>query len=299
MFNQSKNDKYRKRQLISINMYQSRFGLYKNIPVFPAMKVTPVTNFKIGQINNTCNVFVINKHPLDIVSEFVVKGSNYMLHKGIFPVLINTVGQEFSGTNYEANEGIRDDSFNLRTNFNNTTTRHNPYPIKDNECVYSKCVTVIRNPTLYGLSLDDIYHFSLITAIPVNKPKMIDDTRMMSTEYIKTMNTIDCIFQVAMANFHNMIILSPFGANEDENPQEDIIKLYNWFIFKYGHKFKYIIIAVPPQFDKKVFELFDKNIIKHQDLVKSIEDKYSKKEVDEMIEEKTEVQNLQKLLHKR
>ena len=40
--------------------------------------------------------------------------------------------------------------------------------------------------------------------------------------------------------------MTNFGDNdEDENPTEDIIKIYNYCIYKYGHMFSHIIIAIP------------------------------------------------------
>lgn len=274
-----------KTHLMTQNIYHSKYGEYKASPIFKPVKMLPSNNWNNGPIDNVCNVFVINQHPLDIIEPFIVKGTNPMLHKGFSPVLVNTVGQEFYGTNFETSEGIRDDIFNLRTNFNHTVHLHNPYPIKDNECVYSKCLTVIRGKNLIGLPLNEIYRTALITAIPISKPKLIDEKRMRSADYIKTYSTIDCIFQTAISGCHNMIVLPPFGLYEDEIPQEDIVKLYNSAIFKYGHRFKYIIIGISAQDGAKVFELYNKNIVRPQELVQEIDSKYNQIELEDIIDE--------------
>jgi len=176
-----------------------------------------------------------------------------------------TVGDDFVGSNYPQSEGIRDDTYNIRTNYNTITKNNNPFPLKQNECVYNRFVTVIRDTNLQPITdLQNLYRFGLITVAPINKPKLLDENRMISTEFIKTMCIIETIFQTAIAGSHNVLVLTPFGNTEDDVPQEDIVKIYNSCIFKYGHRFNKIIIAIPIWYGTYIFDLFNEQIIRPQ-----------------------------------
>ena len=72
--------------------------------------------------------------------------------------------------------------------------------------------------------------------------KLLDENRMCSVDYIKMLETIETLFQTAIAGNHNVLVLTAFGNTIDDVPQEDIAKIYNHCIFKYGHRFKKIII---------------------------------------------------------
>ena len=78
------------------------------------------------------------------------------------------------------------------------------------------------------------------------------------------LETIETLFQTAISANHNVLVLTAFGNTIDDVPQEDIVKIYNHCIFKYGHRFKKIIIAIPIWYGSYLFDLFDNEIIRPQ-----------------------------------
>ena len=109
-----------------------------------------------------------------------------------------------------------------------------------------------------------LYRFSLITSAVINKPKLLDENRMISSDFLRMMTIIDTIFQTAVAGNNNVLILTAFGNTEDDVPQEDIVKIYNACIYKYGHRFLKIIIAIPIWYGSYIFDLFNNNIVRPQ-----------------------------------
>jgi hypothetical protein len=273
-------EKKEKQYLINKNIQHSKFLLYKPCITLRPVKNILANNFNLGNINSICSVFVYNQHAINVLYNYCLKGLNANLLNGINPCALQIVGKDFYGQSFESLEGILDEEYILRTNFVNTVSLHNPYPLKGNECVYNKWVTVIRNPMLGGINLGLVYRFGLIVASTISKPKLIDDdgTKMSASNFLEIYATIECVFQTAIAGNHNMLVLTPFGYGDDDVPQEDIIKIYNLCIFKYGHRFKFIMIAVPKE-EKEIFELYQKEIIKPQDFLKEIDDKYEKEEL--------------------
>ena len=255
-----------KQTLINQNIAQSKFGMYSQCQSGPCVKNRFNQNFNIGDINNICEVEVVNLHPVDAIANYCSFGFNQPLKEGyINPVTVCSVGEDFVASNFPQSEGIRDDTFNIRTNFNIITRTVNHFPIKESECVYTRFITVIRDQKLNAITDQQyLYRFALITATPIHKPKLLDENRMISEDFLRLMSTIETIFQTAISGNHNVLVLTAFGNTIDDIPQEDIVKIYNSCIFKYGHKFMKIIIAIPIWYGTYIFNVFNDNIVRPQ-----------------------------------
>lgn len=267
-----------KQVFITQNITACKLGFYMNCPSSKALKTTFVPNFSIPEAQTLANVYIVNSHPIDIVSEFCNRGVNAEPKDGLKPIVMCTVNREsFFGTNYNQSEGIIDDLFNLRCNYNMITQNGNPFPIKDKECVYNKFLTVIRDAKFNPIPLQNTYTFSVITISSIHKPPLIDENRMGSTEFLNLMSTVETMFQTAIYYGHNVLILSPIGYTEDDVPQEDVIKIYNSLIFKYQHMFLYIVVAVPESLGSDVYALYESNIVIPQDIASNDSDDISVK----------------------
>lgn len=253
-----------KQTLINQNLAQTKFGMYSNCVTGNCIKNQFNQNFNIDEVNNICEVEVVNMHAVDAILPFCIRSLNPQI--GQFnPVTMCVVGDDFIGSNYPQSEGIRDDTFNIRTNFNVITRYSNPFPLKESSCVYNRFITVIREMNLNPITdLNLLYRFGLISIAPLHKPKLLDENRMCSTDYIKILETIETLFQTAISGNHNVLVLTAFGNTTDDVPQEDIVKIYNHCIFKYGHRFKKIIVAIPIWYGNYLFDLFDNEIIRPQ-----------------------------------
>uniref|UniRef100_A0A6C0E9D6 Macro domain-containing protein n=1 Tax=viral metagenome TaxID=1070528 RepID=A0A6C0E9D6_9ZZZZ len=289
-----KNDKRRKSSLINQNIHASKYGQYKECKTARPIKCFGMRDFNAGPINSVCEVQVFNAHSIDVASNYCAHGFNAGYINFLNPCCVCVVGREFCASNYPASEGIRDDIFNLRTNLNATTDFVNPYPIKDNESVYNPFLTVIRNINMDPLNYQSIFKFGLIVSSPINKPVLLSDDKMSSTDFLHTLENIKTIFQTAINAKHNVLILPPYGHVEDDVPQEDIIKIYNSCIFEYGHKFKIIAIAIPPWDGKNLYELYNNGIVRPQMLVKKIDDKYDKEKYIQMVKKNNNPKEVKK-----
>jgi hypothetical protein len=272
-----------KETLINQNISQSKFGIYQNCQTGNCIKNNFNSNFLIGETNNICIVDVINSHAVDVLKDYCQFGLNAGFKDGwINPVALCSISDDFVGSNYSQSEGIRDDTFNIRTNYNCITRNNNPFPLKQNECAYNRYITVIRDNNLKPiLDLSNLYRFSIISSAPINKPELLNENKMKSSYFIKMLCTIETIFQTAISGLHNVLVLTPFGNTEDNVPQEDIVKIYNSCIFKYGHRFHKIIIAVPIWHGSYIFDLFNNEIVRPQDFSVSDESQKSESESEE------------------
>jgi|SRR3989344_71 len=260
-----------KQQIINQNISESKLGMYSQINKYEPIKLYFNDKQNVPPINNICSVEVINKHNLEVLEDISKQGE---VNPNV--VIINVVGKDFTATNFELCPDIRDELINLRTTFN--TTIHGTeiddtnFPLQNNECVYTKLVSLIRPKTLERLySYNELISFAMITSSPIIP---IQET-MTRIEFLQTCSTIECIFQTAISASHKIIILPPFGYY-DKNLPNYIIKIYNYCIFKYGHLFDKIIIAIPEDLPNDLFMFYQKNIINPYNLVKSIDQTQNK-----------------------
>jgi hypothetical protein len=160
-----------KRQIISHNISQAKGGHFKQIPKFNSIRVPYSQNYDPGSPSKICEVLVIYDHAIDVAKQFAEVGCrNFTNDNNKNPVIINTVGEDFTGLNFESNEEIRDEIVNLRTTISVTTGNNPPYPLKNGDCVYTKLVSVIRPkiPTSL-LNWENLYRIGIITGIINNK----------------------------------------------------------------------------------------------------------------------------------
>jgi hypothetical protein len=263
-----------KQVLVTQNMTACKVGMYQQCSMTKALKTSFVNNFNPGEVQNICDVLVVNQHVLDVIVEFCDKGLSPQYRDGwMNPVAMCAVNRnDFTATNFNQSEGITDDIYNLRTNYNLIGYQGNPFPIKDKECVYNRFITVIRDKNFTAIPLPLTYRFAVITTSPEHKPALIDESRMASTNFLNMLSTLETVFQTAIYYGHNILLLTPIGQTDDEVPQEDIIKIYNSLIFKYQHKFKYIIVCVPEWNGTELFDMYDTYIVQPQKLCEENEE---------------------------
>lgn len=275
--------------LANQTMSQVLAGSYYDFPRLQHVPFSFVKSYEPPSPMGICEVNVVSDHILDVVEQCADKGKDYEKTRNnkMNPITVNVVGREFNGTNLETNEEIRDELFNIRTTYCNNFSNAKFFPLKKDECTYLKIVTVIRPsfpmPNSF-LPHHETFRTALVTIAPikVNPSSYLSgstylDGKMRPNDFVDTLTTIECIFQLAINKQHPVLILPPFGHNDiDNNPVDDIIKIYNYCIYKYGHIFKKIIIAIPKFYPKEILNKYQENIINPMSMVSEIDKKYEK-----------------------
>lgn len=287
VFNPLKINPQTKKNLMTQTITQTKIGMYKQFPKPRSLPFSHTSNFNPDIPNNICETEVIYEHVIDIAEKYADphqhNGINFFTNNNKNPVVLNIVGKEFAGTNLETNEHVRDEIINIRTTFNNSIGSNGLYPMKDDECIYAKNIVVIRPKNPFSpqpfLPYSQIYRLAMITTCPIVTTKLLSGNRMNSHDFVATCTIIECVFQTAIATNHTVLILSPFGHEDDNNPVDDIITIYNYCILKYGHMFEKIIVGVPPHYPEGIYKTYAEGIINLNELVSEIDKKYEKEEL--------------------
>ena len=123
-----------KHTLVSLNMSQSRREPFCKFSNYEHTNFTYVRNCRPGEIDKILEVQVVHEHALDVAKAYADIGCDkFTPENNMNPVVLNLIGKEFTGTNYESCEGMRDETINLRTNLCNYITKTNMFPLKENQ----------------------------------------------------------------------------------------------------------------------------------------------------------------------
>ena len=291
IFDPSKIDKHNRKLIINTTISKTKIGPYSTgkLIYFKPQFFSLIKDFTSPKVTNICKVSVVHQHSLEAVQYYCEKGLDLRQNTtGFTPVILNVVGNDFSG-NLESSDDIRDDLIVFRTTFNNisATSSKSIFPLEKDQCVYAKIVYTIRTSGIgfYFLPYKDLCRYSMISIAPHKIENLLNNEEMFVEDYLKTMDHIELVFQAAIAGQNNVLILTPFGDNNDDNnPVEDVIKIYNYCIYKYGHYFKEIVIAIPAYYDTDIYDIYNKKIIRPQDLVTRVDDDYDKLKMKKQLE---------------
>lgn len=266
------------KKIIHDNDYNTRFGKYAQIPHPTGERNSYCNNVKTGAINHICNVAVINRHQYEILESLVEKKGVQFLNQYKI-ALVQTIGDKFINNASDSLEGLRDMQFIVRTNFAGIHNASQRKELRKLECMYYSMITNIRNPDMSDCNYYQVFPFSLFLTIPLSGPDLIHHDKMLSKhDFITSLQKLEIIFQTAMVRFNRTLVFSPYGIDEiDGLPVDDVIKMFNRCIMKYGHKFDNIILAIPPQYGEKTFKKFNNKIIKPQVLTSEVDDKFESK----------------------
>lgn len=133
------------------------------------------------------------------------------------------------------------------------------YPLFGVEAIYVNDVTVVRESAAKQHAwLADPYQVDLIVVPAVTHPRVTyDDTDYADPrEREKMERRAEMIFQLALINGRDALVLGAWGCGAFANPAPAVIKIFNTQIAKWGKKFKNISFAVLG----KNYELFKNGI---------------------------------------
>lgn len=121
----------------------------------------------------------------------------------------------------------------------------NMYPLKAFEAVYSPDVVFVRDLEYKIIAPK---YISCLAIPAIRHPKFPDVTnthQLYSDADRETMTAkIEAVFKIAAEHKHDALVLGAFGCGVFRNPPEEVAKIFNQAIKKYGGHFKKIVFAI-------------------------------------------------------
>jgi len=285
-------NKQSKTALVRENFRDARIGFYKRITKYDSKPIPYSDDCDPGKANHICEVKVVHDHALDVAEQFSEVGATgFTKGNKMNPLILNVVGKDFDGNDFASTEDLRDELINMRTSFCSNPIKPNIFPIKNQYCVYTPYVIVMRNRDLTPKTWENCYRINLISTSPLIPENGELIRKFSSKEFSETLAIIENVFQAAILESHHCLILTPFGHEADNNPVDDIIKIYNFCIMRYGHKFKSIVVAIPSHYNKEIYLKYLNEIVKPNEIVQVIDDKYDGIQMHKKLKEKMKEDN--------
>ena len=180
----------------------------------------------------------MKEHAIDLLCR--IKEEN------VFPVIVHPVGRDFTGMNIHSCHANHDSVLIMRTNYAHIIKKFSSLlPLKNNkQVVYTDKISIIRDAQFNFVKSDHVDKTGMITVSPQNitQENYLSSNKLLSRDFLELQVMYETIFQIAIMNRHNILIL-PILQEEFKIPDHDQIKLINYCITKYSHKFIGIIIS--------------------------------------------------------
>jgi uncharacterized protein (TIGR02452 family) len=171
------------------------------------------------------------------------------------PVVLNMANENHPGGGYRHGSGAQEENLHRRTNLfqclddpTKVRTFAVKYPIPPIGGIYSPQVCVIRGSESKGYPFfkePDFIGVVTVAAIDSPKLKKIDNVLTMNEKDSNlTKDKMRIIFNIALENGHDCVILSAFGCGAFENPPHVIAGLFKEVMKEYDGKFKTIVFAI-------------------------------------------------------
>jgi uncharacterized protein (TIGR02452 family) len=135
--------------------------------------------------------------------------------------------------------------YNIDSITTSTPTGNQFYPLKSGELLYSKDVKVIKdanNVLIKPYTIDIITGVALIAPAIYNDHGVLYYKRKADYEYMR--NYIELIFQTAIKNNADILILGAFGCGAFQNPVHDTANIFNEMIRQYKQYFACIAFPI-------------------------------------------------------
>lgn len=181
------------------------------------------------------------------------------------PVLLNMADPYEPGGAVEIGSGAQEENIFRRSNYFLTLLKRPLYPLKDEECIYSKDVTIFRND---DFSFHEPRKVSIIASASVSYPDTVKDShgilRFKKEDYDLEYRKIEQIFKTAKYFGHDSLVLSAYGCGAFKCPAEDVSLIFKDIIKKYQGFFKHIVFAIKAPLGSRDignYDIFKKNII--------------------------------------
>ncbi len=189
-------------------------------------------------------ILVVRDDCLEVALQFFKVGFN--------PVVLNMASAHHPGGGYKYGAGAQEESLHRRSMLHLCLdgNRYKLYPIPKDGAIYTPNALVVKHSEAnHYISTKYPYPISFISSAAINcKQKDIiefDGNKILTDKSTKlTKNKIETIFEVAIINNHDVIVLSAFGCGAFNNPPHGISKLFKDAIDKYKVHFKYIVFAI-------------------------------------------------------
>ena len=184
-----------------------------------------------------------------------------LLDAGFNPIVLNMASGKRPGGGVLNGSSAQEESLFRRTNLFQSMyqfcdygstygvpKRIESYPMyKNTNGIYTPKATVFRSDKSLGYALlDEPFLLSFVSVPAINRPTLTEDGLLNLEDIQTTISKMKTIFNIAIANNHDAIVLGAWGCGAFKNPPHHIAKLFNMVLHhnEFNGKFRKVVFAI-------------------------------------------------------
>jgi uncharacterized protein (TIGR02452 family) len=232
-----------------INTIQRRIYCWKDTieiaKTLPALQTT--TKYKWNgvispskKVENS-KVSVLNSDTLDVARD--------MIRRGLHPLVLNLADNCFPGGHVDAGSGAQEESLfrctDLCTTLNLKTLPRGTYPLMDTEVLLTKNVSILKEPeSRMWDRLEPRILVDVISCPGIRNPPCGPEGRFSADLIEILVKKIETIFQVALANGNDAVVLGGLGCGAWRCPSQHVAEIMHFVTRNWRSAFAEISYAV-------------------------------------------------------
>jgi uncharacterized protein (TIGR02452 family) len=220
-----------------VQVWNNTQSMFKKLPNKISTKYSEFNNIKLENKYNQTKVLVVDGDMIDYAIDIKLKGFN--------PLLLNMADEKKPGGKVDVGSGAQEEETFRRSDYHKFLDIA-MYPLNNIECIYSKGVKYFKSGSNHEYNLlDQMIEFDMIAMPAIRFPQITPyNTFANLSDRELTKNKIRMIFNVAIENNNNVLVLSALGCGAFGNPPKEVAQLFKEVIAEFPNSFKLIIFAI-------------------------------------------------------
>lgn len=193
-----------------------------------------------SKIRNT-SVDVLNADTLDVARS--------MIQRGLRPLVLNLADNCFPGGHVDAGSGAQEESLfrctNLCTTLNLDRLPPKTYPLSGTDTLLTRNAYILKESEAGAwLPLKLFARIDVISCPGIRNPPCGPEGRMPADQVELLEKKVETIFQVAIANKNDAVVLGAIGCGAYRNPPQHVAEIMHRVTRKWAHAFTEVSFAI-------------------------------------------------------
>ena len=225
-----------------INCWKDTMEIAKTLP-----HIQTTTKYKWNGVISpstkvdSSKVSVLNCDTLDVARD--------MIRRGLRPPVLNLADNCFPGGHVDAGSGAQEESLfrctDLCTTLNLKTLPRGTYPLMDTQVLLTRNVSILKEPeSRMWKRLEPRVLVDVISCPGIRNPPCGPEGRLSADLIELLVKKIETIFQVALANGNDAVVLGALGCGAWRSPSQHVAEIMHFVSRNWKSAFAEISYAV-------------------------------------------------------
>ena len=194
-------------------------------------------------------------------------GAKRMIDQGFKPAVLNMASNYVPGGGVRKGSRAQEECLFRRSNYfltlDTAKLPHNTYPLEGCTAIYSPACRVIKGIDNKVLDDEQQFNVDFIAIAGLRRPKLnnMKTSFRFDDDRDELFVRVERIYQVALDNNHDSMLLGALGCGAFKNPVEEVVQAFKFMNEKYDGYFKRIDFAVLSEKGNPNYNVFYQQLV--------------------------------------